>query len=115
VAELIRERTDVLTGKVSQETALLITNCYRDELDAWQMLCCKRKHWQIEMLNYVKDETFGEDRCTVRAGNGARVLSTFRNLAFSIYKLLNVKNIKRAVDCIKRHPVHALQLIAAIN
>jgi len=116
IAELTRDRHVISTGKTNHEVVYLITNQTRDELGVSQIFACKRKHWQIEnCLNYIKDETFGEDRCTVRVKHGARVLSTLRNLAVSIYKILGVKNIKRAVDCIKRCPVHALQLIGALS
>ena len=116
VAELTRDRHVLATGKKQHELVYLITNRPREELGVQEMFDYKRRHWRIEnWLNYVKDETFGEDRCTARAQHGARVLSTLRNLAVSIYRLLGVKNIKRAVDCLKRSPLHALQLVGAFS
>ena len=78
------------------------------------MLRIKRKHWQIEMHFYQKDEAFGEDRCTARAGNGARVLSSLRNLALGILRLLDVTKIKRTLDHFKRRPRTVLELLRVV-
>jgi len=44
-----------------------------------------RSHWAIEnRLHHVRDVTFNEDRCRVRAG--ARPLATLRNLAITLIR-----------------------------
>ncbi|MBL4884113.1 MAG: transposase family protein [Planctomycetaceae bacterium] len=43
-----------------------------------------RSHWGIEnRLYWVRDETFGEDRCRVRSGNARQVLAAIRNLTIN--------------------------------
>ena len=44
-----------------------------------------RTHWAIEnRLHYVRDVTFDEDRCRVRAG--ARALAAIRNLVLHLIR-----------------------------
>lgn len=61
------------------------------ELDAEEMLDYKRKHWAIENgLHYVLDETFGEDKSTIRQGKNT--MSILRKCAYNIARLLQMKN-----------------------
>lgn len=57
------------------------------KMNAKEMLEYHRNHWAIEdSLHYVLDETFGEDKCTVRKGKNA--LSMLRKCAYNIARLL---------------------------
>ena len=63
----------------------------------------KRDHWAVEnSLHYVLDETFGEDRCTVRKGKNA--LAVLRKCAYNIVRLLQLwelsdeKLVKDVID-----------------
>lgn len=71
-----------------------------------------RAHWAIEnRLHYVRDETFGEDRCRVRQG-GAEILSGLRNALN--YLLESVGGLSKAA-CLRRFmikPTEAIQLIS---
>ena len=63
------------------------------KMNAKEMLEYHRNHWTIEnSLHYVLDETFGEDKCTVRKGKNA--LSMLRKCAYNIARLLQNKNPK---------------------
>ena len=54
----------------------------------------KRQHWAIEnSLHYVLDETFGEDRCTVRRGKMA--MSVLRKCAYNIARLLQKEDTNK--------------------
>ncbi|MDE7351682.1 MAG: hypothetical protein K2O06_01325 [Acetatifactor sp.] len=63
-------------------------------LDAEEMLDYKRKHWAIENgLHYVLDETFGEDKSTIRLGKNT--MSVLRKCAYNIARLLQMENPER--------------------
>ena len=52
----------------------------------------KRHHWAVEnSLHYVLDNSFGEDRCTVR--NGKNALAVLRKLAYNIVRLLQMREL----------------------
>lgn len=59
-------------------------------LDAEEMLDYKRRHWAIEnCLHYVLDETFGEDKSTIRLGKNT--MSVLRKCAYNIARLLQME------------------------
>lgn len=59
-------------------------------LDAEEMLEYKRRHWVIEnCLHYVLDETFGEDKSTIRLGKNT--MSLLRKCAYNIARLLQME------------------------
>lgn len=60
-------------------------------LNAEEMLDYKRKHWAIEnSLHYVLDETFGEDKSTIKQGKNT--MSILRKCAYNITRLLQMEN-----------------------
>lgn len=60
-------------------------------LDAEEMLDYKRRHWAIEnCLHYVLDETFGEDRSTIKLGKNT--MSILRKCAYNIARMLQMEN-----------------------
>lgn len=64
---------------------------WQEVLDAEEMLDYKRKHWTIENgLHYVPDETFGEDKSTVKQGKNT--MSILRKCAYNIARLLQMGN-----------------------
>lgn len=63
-------------------------------LGAEEMLNYKRQHWAIEnSLHYVLDETFGEDKSTIKLGKNT--MSVLRKLAYNIVRLLQMENAER--------------------
>lgn len=62
-------------------------------LDAEEMMDYKRRHWTVEnSLHYVLDETFGEDKSTIRRGKNT--MSILRKCAYNIARLLQMENPK---------------------
>ncbi len=62
-------------------------------LNAEEMLDYKRQHWAIENhLHYVLDETFGEDKSTIKLGKNT--MSVLRKCAYNIARLLQMENIR---------------------
>ncbi len=79
------ERTREIGGKISTETAYIVTSLTAAEAGPERLLDLSRTHWAIEnRLHYVRDVSFNEDRCRVRSG--ARALSAIRNLALYLIR-----------------------------
>lgn len=79
------ERRRWIRGRESVEIAYLITSLPADKAAPEQLLQLIRDHWAIEnRLHYVRDVTFLEDRCRIRAG--ARPIAALRNLAISLIR-----------------------------
>jgi len=69
------ERTREMSGKVSMETAYIVTSLTAAEAGPERLLGLSRNHWAIEnRLHYVRDVTFNEDRCRVRSGESDALL-----------------------------------------
>lgn len=59
-------------------------------LDAEELMNYKRQHWAVEnSLHYVLDETFGEDKSTIRLGKNT--MSILRKCAYNIARLLQME------------------------
>lgn len=86
LAQVVRlERHRTIGEKTSAEVVYLITSLTADEAGPDRLLELARAHWGIEnRLHYVRDVTFLEDRCRVRAG--ARALASLRNLAIRMIR-----------------------------
>ena len=83
----------------------LITNLSSENTTAEELLCLKRQYWAIEnQLHYVKDFVLGEDRSTIRAGNGPGNMNQIRNFALGILRCCGIKNIKRCIDHLGLNP-----------
>lgn len=112
VALLHREREIVITGKKSSEDVFLITDHDFEKLNAEGFFNLKRNYWHIEnKLHYRKDFTFGEDRSTIRTGQGPHNISTLRNFAIGLLTNLGIKNVKRCVDNLQHDPLALLRNI----
>lgn len=54
-------------------------------MTAEEMLEYKRQHWTVEnRLHYVLDETFGEDKSTIKKGKNT--MSTLRKCSYNIVR-----------------------------
>jgi predicted transposase YbfD/YdcC len=79
------ERTREIGGKISTETAYIVTSLTAAEASPERLLELTRTHWAIEnRLHYVRDVSFNEDRCRVRSG--ARALAAIRNLVLYLIR-----------------------------
>ena len=59
-------------------------------LDAEELMIYKRQHWAVEnSLHYVLDETFDEDKSTIRLGKNT--MSILRKCAYNIARLLQME------------------------
>lgn len=85
VAQVVREREVLSTGKTSTETAYYIGSnpqaCPRSVYSAG------RRHWHVEnRLHWVLDMGFGEDQARHRAKNTAQNMTILRHFALNIVR-----------------------------
>ena len=79
-------RSEVLHIKKNEtkiEDRFFITS----EMDIETFSNIKRKHWNIESFHYILDNSFKEDRCTLRKGLGAINLNLIRKFIYMIVQL----------------------------
>ena len=85
-------------GQTSTEVHYAITSVGRDRADAAKLSEWWRGHWGIEnKVHWVRDESFGEDRCRVRTGAAPQVLASVRNLVINWLRSQRIDNIAEAL------------------
>lgn len=88
------ERTTVRKGQQTVEVQYAISSLPRQRADAATLLKSWQGHWGIEnRLHWVRDVSFGEDKCQVKLGSGPENLAAFRNAAISLLRLAGVQEI----------------------
>ena len=82
------------------EVSYLITNLPPELAAAETLLALSRGYWgAVENgIHYVRGVALGEDACRVRSNALPRVMAACANLAISMLRLLQVKNIKRTMN-----------------
>lgn len=80
------ERTTVCKGKTRVELQYAVTSLSLRPDDADWLLNRWRSHWSPESLHWVRDLTFGEDKCQVKRGHAPHNLAAFRNAAISLLR-----------------------------
>ena len=78
---------------VTVELQYAISSLSHRRGDAALLLNHWRSHWSIESLHWVRDVTFGEDKCQVKRGNAPQNLATFRNAVISLLRTCGHKEI----------------------
>ena len=110
VFRLTRERT--ARGVTTVEVAYGLTSLARSEATAEDLLDFTRAHWGIESgLHYVRDVTFGEDKCRVRRGQSARVLASLRNAAIHLLRRENDTSLAATTRRLAAFPHQAVAMI----
>lgn len=120
VIQLTRERTQWNRGKglheTTREVAYAITSLTRTQANARELLAMTRGHWGIEnRLHWVRDETFGEDRCRVRTGSAPQLLAAVRNAATSALRLEGFDNLAAALRDFSRNSRRALTWLGILK
>jgi predicted transposase YbfD/YdcC len=81
---VLRTTHHLKSVKVTQEMEMLISSRPADKMKAAQIQAFRRGHWSIEILHYVRDVTFGEDRSTVQKEHAPRNMATLRHLVIGL-------------------------------
>ena len=78
-----------------------------------RILKLKRGHWGIENgLHYVKDVTMGEDKSTVHADHGPKIMAALRNTALSLLRRAGWSTIASRLRYNSLHPEAALAVLS---
>lgn len=105
------ERLRELKDRCSRQVVYAITSLAPDALDAAQLLELARAHWQIEnKLFRVRDGTFAEDACRVRAGNAPAALAHLRDASLTLIRKRNLKP-KPAREAFAANPKAAIRAV----
>lgn len=94
--KLVRRRRRLGSRKWTTVTVYAITSLTVFEADPVLLARWIRGHWSIEVLHWVRDVTFDEDRSQVRTGHGPQVMAALRNLAITALRLSGATNIAAA-------------------
>jgi len=91
-------RTTTRGGRTTTDVQYAIANVDLARAAAAGLLSWWRGHWGIEnKVHWVRDETFGEDRCRVRTKSAPQVLSSVRNLAMNWFRSQKIGTIAQAL------------------
>ena len=105
-----RNVTELKTGKTSYEKAFYISNVWlaqapkdtqmlqKTYFDAQNVCDALRGHWSIESDHWVRDVSFGEDRCKTPKSQTTRALAILRSIAIDWLKLFKPKNFKELAE-----------------
>lgn len=106
------QRVVTRAGKTSYEQAYAVTSLTPARTTAAQLQALWRGHWGIEnRLHWVRDETFGEDRCQVRTGHAPQGLAAVRNTVIGVLRRAGYTNLAAALRSYRAEPGHALALL----
>lgn len=109
---LVIERAWWERGERHGAVRYAITSLPAEVADADRLLALVRGHWQIENgLHYVKDVTLGEDRSTIRKGNGASVMAILRDTVVSVLHRAGWRTIAERLRYYCGHPQEVFALL----
>ncbi len=115
VAQVVRRTRQVTrhsTRKTTVSTEYLVTSLDRDRVSLAQIETCRRQHWTIEnVVHYPRDESFGEDRSQVHAGNAPQALAALRNAIASLLRIEGWTSLPGGFRYYANHPQLSLQLL----
>ena len=108
------ERTTTLSnGKTRHEVVYGVISMAPDRAGEREVLQLVRGHWQIEALHNIRDNTYDEDRCRIRTGNGPQAMAALRNMAIALLKRCIPGTVPRGQRYLAFHPAALLSLIGA--
>ena len=88
-------------SKISQELSCYISNCSLSGQKSFlpeSLAQAIRKHWTVEVINWVRDVTFGEDLVKTKDANLAQVLASIRTFAIRLLQRGGSPNFKAAIE-----------------
>jgi predicted transposase YbfD/YdcC len=73
---------------------------------------CRRGHWTIEnVTHYARDESFGENRSQVRAGNAPQALAALRNAVAALLRIEGWTTLPAGFRYCRASPQRTLHLL----
>ena len=108
----MRISQDLKTGEVSTHVTYAMTSLAPDQARAQILERLWRGHWSIEAKShYVRDVTFGEDRCRIHTGSAPEALAALRNGLLALLRTQDWETIPDAIrhyDASLQETLHAL-------
>jgi predicted transposase YbfD/YdcC len=112
VAQRICTRRRHPTDPPQSSITYAVTSLTRQQAMPEQFEYLWRGHWSIENRNhYVRDETLGEDRCQVFAGQAPRALAALRSGILALIRTRPWRCVPQALRHYNAHPRKALAAI----
>jgi Transposase DDE domain len=110
------ERTTRCKGRTTVEIQYAISSLPRELADAAFLLDHWRGHWGIEnRLHWVRDVSFGEDKCQVKKGRGPHNLAAFRNAVITLLRLGGYQEIAATLRDFCYSPKKLLQFLRIVK
>jgi predicted transposase YbfD/YdcC len=112
IFRIIRTVSDLSGQKISKEVVYGITSLTTKEATLTQLASIVQGHWGIEnLIHYVRDVTYDEDRNQVHTQSGPQAMATFRNIALGLVRLTGFPKIATALRHLGANPLRALALL----
>lgn len=109
------ERTTICKGQTTVEVQYAISSLSRRPDDADLLLSHWRSHWGIESLHWIRDVTFGEDKCQVQRGNAPQNLAAFRNAVISLLRSCGRQEIAASLRDFSYQPRKLLRFLGILK
>ena len=106
-AKILRHRTDLLSGKVAQQTVYALTdlNARQASLQRIGQLACSQ--CVIEnRLHFVRDTTFTQGASKIRTGHGPDNMATLRSFAINELRAAGRTNFVAGLHEMSYQPFH---------
>lgn len=115
IAQVVRRTRRVThhsSGKTTVSIEYLITSLSRGRVTLHQIEACRRGHWTIEnVTHYPRDESFGEDRSTIRTGSAPQALAALRNAVAALLRTEGWNTLPAAFRYCRESPQRSLKLL----
>jgi predicted transposase YbfD/YdcC len=116
VAQVCRlVRTTTHKGKQTTDVQHAISSVARPRADAALLMARWQGHWGIESLHWVRDVTFGEDKCQVKVGKAPQNLAAFRNAAISLLRISGYTEIAASLRDFSYQPLKLLKFLGIMK
>jgi predicted transposase YbfD/YdcC len=110
------ERTTRCKGRTTVEIQYAISSLTPKQGSAALLLDHWRGHWGIEnRLHWVRDVSFGEDKCQVKKGHGPHNLAALRNAVISLLRLSGHQEIAVSLRDFCYRPRKLLQFLGIMK
>ena len=110
------ERTTHHKGRETVEVQYAVCSLPPERADAALLIERWRGHWGIEnRLHWVRDVSFGEDKCQVKIGHSPQNLAALRNMAISLLRSAGFSEIAATLRDFSYHAGKVLQFLGIMK
>jgi predicted transposase YbfD/YdcC len=109
------ERTTICKGKQTTEVQYAISSAAPSLANANLLMARWQSHWGIESLHWIRDVTFGEDKCQVKVGHAPQNLAAFRNAAISLLRVTGHPEIAASLRGFSYQPLKLLKFLGIMK